>query len=283
MLIDTHAHLNFAAYVRDRDKVIKKCLRENIWMINIGTNFFTSEKAIEIAQAYESGIYASVGLHPINLATNLVKQKIDQNELMANEDSPFEQEFDYEKYKELIESNRQKSVAIGESGLDYYWRPKTKKRQEEFKLKQKQLFLEELRLAKELDLPIILHCRMAHDDLLEILRQQSIFYDTGMKGVIHCFTGTTEQLQEYLDLGFFIGFNGIVFKMDLKEQIKKTPLEKILLETDCPYLSPPGYNKERNDPLGVKIVAQEIAEIKGISLEDLAEQTTKNAKQLFKI
>ncbi len=281
MFIDTHAHLNFAAYVRDRDKVIKKCLKEDIWMINVGTNYFTSQKAVEIAGRHETGVYASVGLHPINLATDLIKQKIDHNELVAKEETPFEEEFDYEKYKELAQN--EKVVAIGEVGLDYYWRPKTKQKQKDFKFRQKQLMLEEVRLAQELDLPVIFHCRMAHEELLETLKQEFIFYEEAFRGAIHCFTGTTDQLKEYLNMGFHIGFNGIIFKMDLKEQIKKTPLDKILLETDCPYLPPPGYKQERNDPIGVKHIAQELAKIKKITPENIADQTTQNAKKLFRI
>lgn len=308
MLIDTHSHLNFAAFGRDREKVIKNCLGENVSMINIGTNFFTSQKAVEIAQDYE-GVYASTGLHPINLEINLEQNKAFKKENYKLEskglENFLEKYFDYEKYKKLAQNK--KVVAIGEIGLDYYLMPKDKAMQEIFKHKQKQLFLEELRLSKELDLPIILHCRMAHDELLQILKQESILYNELFRGVIHCFTGKTRHLKQYLDLGFLIGINGIIFKMNLKEQIKKIPLEKILIETDCPYLLPPistnqrppasalsasgwraGKNQgksavERNDPMGVKFVAQEIAKIKEISLEQVSKETTKNAKELFRI
>jgi len=277
MFFDTHAHLNFAAFVKDRDFIIRKCLKDNIWLINVGTNFFTSQKAVEIAQKYDEGVYAAVGLHPINLDTGLTKMRADKDE--DDGDSPFEQEFDYEKYKKLAQSKR--VVAIGEIGLDYYWKPKTKKRLEDFKFQQKNLFLAELRLAKELNLPMIIHCRMAHEDLLRILRKQSSIYDSKFKGVIHCFTGNWEQAKQYMELGFSIGFNGIIFKLDLEQVIKKIPLDKILLETDCPYLSPPGCDEKKNDPFGVKIIAQEIAKIKKLSLEDVADQTTKNAQKLF--
>jgi len=279
MFFDTHAHLNFAAFVRDRDRVIKKCLKEKIWLINVGTNFFTSQKAIEIAQNYREGVYASVGLHPINLDTGLIKQKFDSDEFEENKESPFEKEFDYEKYKKLAQSKR--VVAIGEIGLDYYWKPKTKARLEDFKLRQENLFLTELRLAKELDLPIIIHCRMAHEDLLRILRKQFSIYDSQFKGVVHCFTGNEEQAKEYMELGFYIGFNGIIFKLDLDSVIKKIPLDKMLIETDCPYLSPPRYNQKRNDPLGVKFVARKISRIKKVPLEQVSVQTTKNAQKLF--
>jgi len=292
MFFDTHAHLNFAAFVRDRDRVIKKCLKEKVWLINVGTNFFTSQKAIEIAQNYREGVYAAVGLHPINLDTGLIKQKFDSDEFEENKESPFEKEFDYEKYKKLALSNFQdenlggraqskRVVAIGEIGLDYYWKPKTKARLEDFKLRQENLFLTELRLAKELDLPIIIHCRMAHEDLLRILRKQFSIYDSKFRGVIHCFTGSWQEAEEYMKLGFLLGFNGIIFKLDLDKVVKKMPLDKMLVETDCPYLSPPRYNQERNDPLGVKFTARKISRIKKIPLQQVADQTTKNAQKLF--
>jgi len=277
MFFDTHAHLNFAAFVKDRDRIVKKCLEQDIAMINVGSNFFSSEKAVEIAQKYDHGIYAAVGLHPINLDTGLTKMKVDEEE--NEKDSPFEKEFDYEKYKELAQSK--KVVAIGEIGLDYYWKPKTKKKLEQFKREQDFLFHQEVRLAIELDLPIILHCRMAHDDLLDTLKKLSSIYDKKLRGVIHCFTGNEEQAKRYMQLGFLLGFNGIIFKLELNDVVKKTPLEKILIETDCPYLSPPNYNQKRNDPIGVKFVAKEIARIKKLSLEEIADQTTENAQKLF--
>jgi len=273
MLIDTHAHLNFPVFNEDRKETIEKCLKENIWMINIGTNLETSKKAIEIAETYKQGVFIAIGLHPINLDTGLVKIKIDELE-----GSHFEKEFDYQKYKELAKS--EKVVAIGEIGLDYYWRPKTTRKRELFKKKQKDLFLRELELTKELNLPVIFHCRMAHDDLIKILNSET-------KGVMHGFVGTLEQLQEYLRMGFYIGFNGIIFKeiegINFKENIKNTPLEKILIETDCPYLTPPDFPEKRNNPLSVKYVAEEIAKIKNLSFEKIAEITTKNAKELFRL
>ncbi len=261
MLIDTHAHLNFTAFDNNRNEVIKRCLEKDIWMLNVGTNYDTSKKAVEIAEKYEKGVYAAIGLHPEDI---------------------LKEEFDSEKYKKLAES--EKVVAIGEIGLDYWRRPKTKKKLAEFKQKQKELFKKQLDLAKELNLPVILHCRLGFDDLLEIL-------NTKYNGVIHCFTGNWQQAKKFIEMGFYIGFNGIIFKLDLNEVIKKTPLDKILIETDCPFLTPPNFypeqsrriGEERNNPLGVKIVARYIAKIKNIPLEKISEITTKNAKELFKI
>lgn len=244
MLIDTHAHVNFKAFNNDFDQVIKRSLDENVWMINVGSNYKTSKKAVELAEKYDKGIFAAIGLHPIH----------------ANDE-----DFDKERYRSLASSN--KVVAAGEIGLDYF------KDYGEFKEKQKQVFLNQLELAKELNLPVILHCRMAHDDLLDILKNHDI------KGVIHCFTGDWEQAKKYLDAGFYLGINGILYKLDLKEVIERAPLDRILLETDCPYLG----KEERNEPIFVRQIVQEITEIKNIDFEQVAQTTFQNAKNLFNI
>ena len=280
MLIDTHAHLNFVAFSKDREKVIKRSLANNVWMINIGTNFTTSQKAVDIAQNYEQGVFASVGLHPINLETGLVKRKIDELE-----GDTLEKEFNYEKYRELAQT--EKVVAIGEVGLDYYWKPKTTKKKQLFKQIQKDLLFEELKLAQELNLPVIFHCRMAHEDLIEFLNEQRTKNKEQLRGVMHGFVGTKEQLQQYLKMGFYIGFNGIIFKniegIDFQENIGTTPLDRILIETDCPYLIPSGANTERNEPLFIEYIVQKIAEIKKENPERISEVTTQNARELFNI
>jgi TatD DNase family protein len=281
MLIDTHAHLNFDAFRDDTDEVIRRSLdgstgSPQVWMINVGSNYETSKKAVEIAQRYPTGVFATVGLHPINLDTGLVRMKIDNVE-----GSHFEKEFDYEKYKALAKS--EKVVAIGEIGLDYYWRPKTTAKKEIFKQKQRTVLCQQLELARELNLPVIFHCRMAHQDLIEVLKSNIKYQKSKIEGVVHCFTGNWQEAEEYLKTGLCLGFNGIIFKLDFKDIIKKTPLERILVETDCPYLSPPEFKKERNEPVAVKYIAQEIAKIKNISLEEITEITTKNAKKLFQI
>jgi TatD DNase family protein len=303
MLIDTHAHLNFNAFQNDADEVIRRSLDGStssppVWMINVGSNYETSKKAIEIAQKYPNGVFATVGLHPINLDTGLVKIKYDEEE-----GSHLENEFNYEEYKKLAllgsrligDPPTRRVVAIGEIGLDYYWRPKTTKKKEIFKQKQKELLFKQLSLAKELNLPVIFHCRVAHDELYEFLISNFQFPISKLKGVIHGFVGSVKQLGKYLELGLYIGFNGIIFKkiegINFEEIIKNTPLERILIETDCPYLLPPpaeaaasaGSKISRNEPLFVKYVVQEIARIKNISFEKLAELTTKNTKNLFGI
>lgn len=268
MFFDTHSHLNFKAFDQDRDKVIKRSLKEGVFMINVGSDYGNSKLAVEIAEKYQTGVYASIALHPIHTK---------------------DEEFDYEKYKTLSKSA--KVVAIGETGLDEMY-PNDK---------QKEVFLQHLELARELGLPVILHCRKAHQELIKDLRFRIQDSRIEIKGVIHCFTGKWSEAKQYLDMGFYLGFNGIIFKMDLDEVIKKAPLERMLLETDCPYLTPlvrrsrrgkgdlvcsiqPGEDglQERNEPVNVKYIAQRIAEIRGESIEKIAGITFQNAKNLFK-
>ncbi len=289
MLIDTHAHLNFNAFRDDFNEVIEHSLAENIWMINVGTKYETSKRAVEIAEKYSRGVYAAIGLHPIHLRTGLVKIKTDSDE---GSFSPKGEDFDKKKYKGLAHSAgssaeahpkpsgqaKSKVVAIGEIGLDYYYGPKDEEKFKAFKKEQRKLLLEQLEMAKELDLPVIFHCRKAHDDLIEILKEFK-----GIKGAVHCFTGKWRQAKEYLEMGFYLGFNGIIYKLNLNKIIEKTPVEKILIETDCPYLTPPEANKERNEPIFVKYISKDIAKIKDIDFQEVAETTTQNAKKLFKI
>lgn len=287
MLIDTHAHLNFNAFKDDSDEVIRRALDNNIWMINVGSQYTTSKRAVEIAEKYEKGVYAAVGLHPIHLTQGIFKTKIDAEEAAFQ---TREEEFEYEKYKNLAQSK--KVIAIGEIGLDYYYRPKTKTRLEQFKEKQRTVLCKQLDLARELNLPVIFHCRSAHEDLILTIQHSNIPI---IRGVIHCFTGTWQEAQKYLEMGFYLGFNGIIFKLDLDEVIKKTPLDKILIETDCPYLTPPlpaslreqarlrSVAGGRNEPLYIKYVVEKIAELKNEKFDKVAEITTQNARDLFRI
>ncbi len=248
MTIDTHAHLNFDAYDADRDEVIKRMLVENIQCINVGTSFETSKSAVELAEKQE-GFYAAIGLHPTDV------------------DEPF----NATKYRELAKSK--KVVAIGEIGLDYFRKPNSTQKE-----KQKEIFIQQLDLARELGLPVILHCRMAHDEVIEILKVSG-----ENKGVVHCFTGTWQQAQKYIAMGFYLGINGIIFKFNIDEVIKNVNLDKLLLETDCPYLTPPAAPEKRNEPLFMKYTIQKIAELRGVSVEEVCQKTTENARNLFKI
>ncbi len=274
MIIDTHAHLNFDVFDKDREKIIEKCHKNKVLVINVGIDFETSKKAIEIAEKHK-GMFASVGLHPLNLDTGLMKIK-DKKERL-------EKVFDYQKYEKLAKSP--KVIAIGEIGLDYYLKPKTKRKREIFKVKQKELLFEELRLAKKLNLPVIFHCRMAHFDLIQFLKENKEVFPK--KAVLHSFVGNLEELKEYLNFGYNIGFNGIIFKkiedIDFKKIIKAVPLEKILVETDTPYLAPPQVKEKRNEPIFVKYIIKRIADIKNLEFKKVAETTFENAKRLFKI
>lgn len=296
MIVDTHAHLNFNAYKNDADEVIRRSLDNGLWMINVGSQYSTSKRAVEMAEKCpvglpvgKQGVYAAVGLHPFHLTEGIFRTKEDFEEI---EFKTQEETFDYDKYKELAKSK--KVIAVGEIGLDYYYKPKTKIKLSEFKKKQKEELIKQIEFANELSLPIIFHVRAAHEDLIEILKSEILNLKSNLRGVVHCFTGTWEEAQEYMNMGFYLGFNGIIFKMDLDNIIAKTPLDKMLLETDCPYLTPPAVisiNPQnphksvavRNEPLYIKYVAEKIAEIKGIPVEEIYEKTTKSARKLFKI
>jgi TatD DNase family protein len=271
MLVDTHSHISFKAYDEDRDEVIRRTQKEGVVCIDVGTKYETSQKVVELAEKNEN-IYAAIGMHPIHIKTDLMKLRMDEEEGAF---APLGEEFDKGKYKELAKNK--KVVAIGEIGLDYYYKPKTNTKLEKFKELQKKVFIEQLDLASDLNLPVIIHCRMAHEDVLEILSKRK------NKGVIHCFTGSWEEAQKYINLDFYLGINGIIYKFNIDEVIKKAPLDKLLIETDCPYLTPPAAEAERNEPIFVKNIAQKIAELKGVTFDEVASTTTQNAENLFKI
>ncbi|MEK7482443.1 MAG: TatD family hydrolase [Patescibacteria group bacterium] len=278
MLFDTHSHLNFRAFDSDRDEVAQKCLDNNVWLINVGSNYATSKMAVEMAGKYQNGVWAAVGLHPINIMKNEKRKMENDNVKCKKDEDDLEEIFNYERYKNLAKSG--KVVAIGEIGLDANGNAEGQK--------QKEVFLAQMRLAKELGLPVILHCRKAHEELSDILaKTMKQWSHETMRGVVHCFTGSWKQAQQYLEMGLYLGFNGIIFKLDLDEVIAKTPLERILVETDCPFLTPPalrqaqGKGDERNEPMNVKYVIQKIAEIKKTTFEQVAQITTQNAKILF--
>lgn len=248
--IDTHAHLNLDEFEKDKFDVINKCLENDISMINIGTTFSDSQIALDLAQKYEKGIYASIGLHPLYVE---------------------EEDFDISEFKELIKNK--KVVAIGEAGLDYFYEPKVLSKDDYIK-KQKDVFIKQINLAEELDLPLIIHSRNSFNDVYDILKDKKI------KAVLHCFTGNLKDLERFLDLGYYIGFNGIIFKANLDEVIKNTPDDKILFETDCPFLTPPNFYSKKNNPMSLKIIKDRINEIKG---KDIVKQVYENSLKLFNI
>lgn len=275
-LVDTHAHLNFFDYSADWRQVLWQSLDEGIFAINIGVNFESSEAAVKIAQNYENGVWAAIGLHPENIG---IDSRLDGDSRQKPENIK-EPEFDANKYRALALSSK-KIVAIGEIGLDYLRLPKDNEKSSGIRSKQQGIFKQQLALARELDLPVIIHSRMAHKDLITILQVET--KERGkVKGVVHCFTGSVQDAKEYQELGLYFGLNGIIFKMDLNEAISQMPLDKILLETDCPFLSPPGL-PPRNSPLNLPVVAEKVAQIRNEQVNTIIEATAGNAQKLFKI
>ncbi len=279
MLIDTHSHVNFNAYKDDSDEVIRKTLQEDTWMINVGAEYKTSKRALKMANKFERGVYAAVGLHPIHLFEQEHKENGQTIHTRA-------EEFNYDIYEKLAKF--EKVVAIGEIGLDYFHIDKSQDI-DKVKEKQKSVFYQQLLLARRLDLPVIIHCRQAHDDtisLLEDFKKEHRDLIPGGKfwGVMHCFSGDEDLAWKYFSLGLIISFTGLItFSQQWDNLIRRLPTDKFMVETDCPFMTPAPYRGQRNEPILVKFVAQRIAEIKNLSLERVAELTTKNAKSLFRI
>lgn len=277
MFIDTHAHINFSDFKEDGDKVIKRSLDNYTWMILVGSELKSSRRALDYANKYEKGVYASVGLHPIN---------INYQESSESQRAGEKEHFNLETYENL--AKLAKVVAIGETGLDYY-RLDPDIDKEKQKNKQKDVFLKQLFLARQLNLPVIIHCRQAHDDVLTILRDfkqdnPNLFLDNKPWGVMHCFSGDEDLAWQYFSLGLLISFTGLItFSKTWDDLIRKVPLDKIMIETDAPFMTPEPYRGERNEPMLVQYVANRIAEIRSVPLERIAEITTNNAKRLFSI
>ncbi len=266
--VDNHAHLNFTAFDADREEAIQRAKDAGVAVINVGTQKDTSKKAVEIAEANEN-CFAIVGLHPVHTS----KSFHDEKELGEGgvEFTSRGEIFDYEFYKNLCQSP--KVVGIGECGLDYY------RLEGETKEIQKKAFEAQIRLAEETGLPLMLHLREAYLDAIEILKNHP-----KVKGNCHFFAGTIEEAKEFLDLGFTISFTGVItFAKQYEELVKFVPLESILSETDCPYVSPAPYRGKRNEPSYVVEVVKKIAEIKNLPLEQVSKQLLANSKRVFGI
>lgn len=250
MLIDSHAHLDFPEFDSDRDAVIAAAKAKGVeFVVNIGSSLKGSRDSVELASKYPS-IYATIGLHP---------HEADK--------------FDRKTEETLINLAREKKVvAIGEIGLDFY-------RNYSKRDNQIALFKNLLQLAKDSNLPVVIHTREAQTETLDIIK-----YYMPLKAVVHCFSGDAGFLDECLGMGFFISFTGnITYKkaQNLREMVKLTPIDKLMLETDCPYLSPEGFRGKRNDPSFVRLLAEEVAKIKEKSFEEIASSTTANTRSLF--
>lgn len=282
-LIDSHCHLNFAAYRADQAAVIGRAAAAGIGMLVVGSQRSTSERAVDLALGHEN-IWAVVGLHPIHLTADIT-----ETDTFGGEPYSFvtrQEVFDASVYRTLVQRAPEKVVALGEVGLDYYHAADTAIVSEDMKATQRETLEGFLTLAQELNRPLVFHCRGSKDDpygaytdLYEILATAP-----GVRGVVHCFGGTYEQAQRFASLGLSIGITGIVtFKKAAEVQRIATelPLESLLIETDAPYLAPEPHRGQRNEPAYVERVAEKIAELRGVSVEAVTRQTLENTRALF--
>ena len=264
-LIDSHCHLQFNAFNQDRLEVIERIKKNNFSAIVIGGNYQESQEAIALAEKYN--FFASIGLHPIHVEE-------------INDDfqgSVAAESFDVEKFSELLKNPIVKG--IGECGLDYFHVQDDDKKKE-----QKEIFQKQIQLAKDFKKPLILHIRdksgfRAYQDVLDILKENN--YQGEKLGVVHFFSADWAIAQKFLDLGFYLSFTGVItFTKQYDEVIKNTPIGKLLVETDSPYVAPALFRGKRCEPIYVKYVVQRIAEIKGLSFEEVAKKTTENCIEL---
>ncbi|RBW67628.1 TatD family hydrolase [Bacillus taeanensis] len=254
MLFDTHTHLNAEQFIEDRAAVIQRAREAGVsQMVVVGFDEVTINGAMELAEAYDF-IYASVGWHPVD-AVDMTAEHLAWLEKL---------------------SSHPKVVALGEMGLDYHWDKSPKEVQQE-------VFRKQIQLAKKVNLPIIIHNREATQDVIDILREEGA---EAVGGIMHCYSGSLEVAKACVDMNFYISFGGpVTFKnaKKPKEVAADLPIDRLLIETDCPFLAPHPYRGKRNEPAYVRLVAEQIAELKGISYEELAEKTSENAKKLFKL
>lgn len=254
MLFDTHVHLNAWQFKEDREETIQRAFNAGVThMTVVGFDHETIPLAIEIAEQYET-IYAAIGWHPVDAIDMTDKELTWIEEL----------------------SEHPKVVAIGEMGLDYHWDKSPKDVQAE-------VFRKQIRLAKKLDMPIIIHNREATEDIIQILEEEKA-HTVG--GIMHCYNDSVQYVDRCLDMNFYISLGGpVTFKNAPlpKEVAKEVPLDRLLIETDAPYLAPHPNRGKRNEPAYVKLVAEKIAELRGITLEEVAEATTKNAIHVYNI
>jgi TatD DNase family protein len=253
MLIDTHAHVQDEKFDEDRAEVIERAMAAGVErIINIGDTIESSARAVKLAQDY-AGVYAAVGIHPQEAG----KMMASHDDLLAS-------------WAELP-----KVVAIGEIGLDYYYENCSRQCQHD-------VFVRQLDIARQMHLPVSIHDREAHGDLMEIIKKEG----KGINGVIHCFSGSWEMARELLKRGWYLGIDGpLTFKnaAKLPEIVQQIPLERLLVETDSPYLAPVPKRGHRNEPAFVRFIAEKAAEIRGIAFEEFAAATTQNARDLFGI
>lgn len=254
MIFETHAHYDDAKFDTDREMLLAELPQRGISpVINAGSSIATTKTTLSLAQEYPF-LYAAVGVHPSDVDD-------------LNEDT----------YAWLRQQTTlQKTVAVGEIGLDYYW-----DKEPEIQAEQRYWFVRQLALAQQADLPVIIHSRDAAEDTMQIMEKA---YEDGIKGVIHCYSYSPEMAQEYVKMGYFIGVGGVVTFKNAKKLVKTVetiPLSSIVLETDCPYMAPEPHRGTRNDSRNIPYVIAKIAEIKGVSVEEVEQTTRENAFALF--
>ncbi|MDD5318370.1 MAG: TatD family hydrolase [Candidatus Pacebacteria bacterium] len=269
--IDIHSHLNFADYENDRDQVIERMAEEGVATVTVGTDLKSSQHAVALADKYPF-FYACVGQHPADVPEGGVAES-----------------FDEAAYTKLL--GHPKTVAMGECGLDYFYLNKQLKEGkisqtdvEKEKARQRALFRKQVELAIKFDKPLMLHCRETYGEILEILDGYFKVYGSQLRGNAHFFAGTLEEAQAFLDLGFTLSFTGVItFARQYEELVKHVPLDRLLSETDAPYVTPVPHRGKRNEPAHVIEVVEKMAQIKGISVESLKKQLIQNANTLFRI
>lgn len=278
---DAHSHPNFAAFEGDREEVVKRALEAGVFMNVVGTQKDTSRDAVELAEKYE-GVFATVGLHPIHTGKSFHdKKEIGEG---GQEFTSRGEEFDYDYYKKF--AMHPKVVAIGECGLDYYRIEYGVLGIEE---KQKSAFQKQIELAIEVKKPLMLHLRngfgrSAYKDAFKILTTYNLQLTTRRPGNLHFFAGTREEAKPFLDAGFTFSFTGVItFARNYDEIIRYLPLDRILSETDAPYVAPAPYRGKRNEPLFVTEVVKKIAEIRGEDVEKVREQFVTNTLSFFRM
>ena len=253
MIFDTHAHYDDEQFDTDRRELLLSMESEGVGtIVNVSASYDSCEKVTAMAREYPF-LYAAVGIHPDEVGA-------------LNEDS-------FARMRELFRQD--KVVAVGEIGLDYYW-------DKEAHEQQKYWFIRQLELARELNLPVLIHSREAAADTMEIMKKHA----AGLAGVIHCFSYSREQAKEYVKMGFYVGIGGVVtFKnaRKLVETVEYAPLDRLVLETDCPYLSPVPNRGKRNSSLNLTYVADQLAALKGVDRETVEKMTWDNARKLYRL
>jgi TatD DNase family protein len=275
-LIDVHTHTQFAAYDEDHEAVIKRAQYNGVGIINVGTQKDTSLAAIDFAHKFGENVWATVGLHPIHTEASFHDTEELGGDVSSKEFTSRGEEFDYEEYKKI--ASDKKVVAIGECGLDYY------RLEENTKDKQTKVFEGQIKLANDVEKPLMIHCREAFPDLIDTLKSNKSNLKDNSPGVIHFFSGSQEEADKLMDLGFSFSFGGVVtFARVYEKLVRHIPLDRILLETDAPYVTPVPHRGKRNEPSYVKFVAEKISRIKNVSFEEVAETTTKTAIRIFNL